>query len=122
MRVDPGGIEIEVRPGETLMQAAWRAGYHWPTLCFGVGTCTACQCEVTDGLHLISPRTDAEVQLLEDLNRRVRRANPRRIRLACQVTTTGDVTVRKPGVKVADSQSIPTTPDPEENAHVHGRS
>jgi 2Fe-2S ferredoxin len=33
------------------------------------------------------------------LNRRVRRANPRRVRLACQATTTGDVTVRKPGVK-----------------------
>lgn len=111
MRVDPAGIEIEVRPGETLMQAAWRAGYQWPTLCYGVGSCTACQCEVVEGLHVISARTGAELTLLDDLNRRVRRANPRRVRLACQVTTTGDVTVRKPGVKVAEPQSIPVTPD-----------
>lgn len=99
MRVEPDGIEVEVHSGETLIQAAWRAGYHWPTLCYGMGQCTACQCEVTDGLHLLSPRTEPETRLLGDLNRRVRRANPRRVRLACQATTSGDITVRKPGVK-----------------------
>jgi ferredoxin, 2Fe-2S len=103
MRVEPVGCEIEVRRGETLIQAAWRAGYNWPTLCYGVGRCTACQCEVLNGLHLLSERTEAEMQLLHDLHRRVRRAaDPRRIRLACQVKIIGDVIVRKPGVKVAD--------------------
>lgn len=92
-------MDIDVRAGETLIQAAWRAGYHWPTLCYAMGTCAACQCEVLDGLHLLSERTAAEVALLGDLNRRVRRANPRRVRLACQVTVRGDITVRKPGVK-----------------------
>jgi 2Fe-2S ferredoxin len=99
MRVEPAGIDIDVRRGETLMAAAWRAGYDWPTLCYAMGRCTACRCEVVEGLHVLSERTDAEVALLGELNRRVRRANPRRVRLACQVTTTGDVTVRKPGVK-----------------------
>lgn len=99
MRVEPAGIDIDVRPGETLMQAAWRAGYQWPTLCFAMGRCTACQCEVLDGIHHLSERTDVEVGLLGTLDRRVRRANPRRVRLACQVTTSGDLTVRKPGVK-----------------------
>ncbi|GAA2558501.1 2Fe-2S iron-sulfur cluster-binding protein [Mycolicibacterium diernhoferi] len=99
MRVEPAGIEITVREGESLMQAAWREGYEWPTLCYAMGRCTACRCEVLDGLHVLSERTDAEVALLGDLNRRVRRANPRRVRLACQVSATGDVTVRKPGVK-----------------------
>ncbi|ANI42476.1 ferredoxin [Mycolicibacterium vaccae ATCC 25954] len=99
MRVEPAGIDIEVSPGETLLQAAWRAGYDWPTLCYARGTCTACRCEVLDGLHLLSERTEAEVALLGDLDRRVRRANPRRIRLACQATASGHITVRKPGVK-----------------------
>lgn len=101
MRVEPAGWEIEVRRGESLLQAAWRAGYSWPTLCYGMGKCTACQCEVLDGLHLLSERTEAERQLLGDLRRRVRRADPRRIRLACQVEISGDVVVRKPGVEVA---------------------
>ena len=99
MRVEPSGIDIDVRHGETLMQAAWRSGYDWPTLCYAMGRCTACRCEVLEGLHVLSARTDAEVALLDSLDRRVRRANPRRVRLACQVTVTGDVTVRKPGVK-----------------------
>lgn len=100
MRVEPAGIEIEVRPGETLIEAAWRAGYHWPTLCYGMGRCTACQCEVLDGLHLLSERTEAERTLLSDAKCRVRRINPRKARLACQMTVTGDVIVRKPGVKL----------------------
>ncbi|CAN5809205.1 2Fe-2S iron-sulfur cluster-binding protein [soil metagenome] len=101
--MQPFGIEIEVRAGETLLQAAWRAGYDWPTLCYGRGTCTACQCEVIDGLHHLSPRTEAEVNMLGDLSRRVRRTNPQRVRLACQVTTRGDLQVRKPGVKRSDA-------------------
>ena len=101
MRVEPVGCEITVRRGESLIKAAWRAGYSWPTLCYGMARCTACQCEVLDGVHLLSERTEAEMQLLRDLQRRVRRTGPRRIRLACQVEICGDVIVRKPGVKVA---------------------
>lgn len=122
MRVEPAGVQIEVRPGETLMHAAWRAGYHWPTLCYGVGTCTACQCEVLAGLHSISPRTEPEIRLLDDLNRRVRRTNPRRVRLACQATTTGDLTVRKPGVKEGGGQSLQAASPSEENIDATGRS
>ncbi len=103
MRVEPIGCDIAVRRGETLINAAWRAGYSWPTLCYGIGQCTACQCEVLDGLHLLSERTEAETHLLHNLNRRVRRADPRRVRLACQVQISGDVIVRKPGVKPADN-------------------
>jgi 2Fe-2S ferredoxin len=98
MRVEPAGVDIEVGAGETLIEAAWRAGYHWPTLCYARGICTACQCEVLEGVHLLSERTPAEQSMLGDLQRRVRRTNPRRVRLACQVTVTGDITVRKPGV------------------------
>lgn len=30
----PGNLQIEVATGETLAQAAWRQGYHWPTTCW----------------------------------------------------------------------------------------
>jgi 2Fe-2S ferredoxin len=106
----PSGISFDLQPGETILQAAWKAGYEWPTLCYGRGTCTACQCEVLDGVHLLSPRTEAESVMLGDLSRRVRRADPRRTRLACQVTATGNVTVRKPGVRVPDPAAATTTP------------
>lgn len=99
VRVDPSGIEIEVRHGETVIQAAWRAGLEWPTLCYAQGTCTTCRCEVVEGLHLLSDRTEAEQALLADLRGRVRRIDPRRVRLACQLMVDGDITIRRPGVK-----------------------
>jgi len=105
VRVEPGGYLIEVRPGESLIQAAWREGYEWPTLCFGMGTCTACQCEVLDGLENVSDKTEAENAMLGDLARRRRRIDPRRVRLACQVRITGDIEVRKPGVRIAENQT-----------------
>lgn len=111
MRVEPDGWEIEVRRGETLIKAAWRAGFTWPTLCYGMGKCTACQCEVLDGLHMLSERTEAETQLLAELGGRRQRADPRRIRLACQVEIYGDVIVRKPGVKVVDGNDEGTPDD-----------
>jgi ferredoxin, 2Fe-2S len=99
VRTEPAGIEIDVRPGESVIEAAWCAEYTWPILCFGMGHYAACQCEVLGGLHLLSEWIEAEIHMLCDLNRCVRRANPRRVRLACQLKFTGDVTVRKPGVK-----------------------
>jgi 2Fe-2S ferredoxin len=110
MKVEPAGHLIDVRPGESLIKAAWRAGYRWPTLCFGLGRCTACQCEVIDGLDRLSPRTEAEEYMLRDLASRRRRVNKARVRLACQVRITGDVTVRKPGVRPAAEQA-PTSSD-----------
>ncbi|OYD70412.1 2Fe-2S iron-sulfur cluster-binding protein [Rhodococcus sp. OK302] len=102
MTVQPAGHVIEVRTGESLMQAAWREEYHWPTLCFGVGQCTACQFEVVEGLDQVSPHTEQEREMLRDLAGRRRRINPQRIRLACQVKIRGDVVVKKPGVRKAE--------------------
>lgn len=105
MRVEPAGHLIDVRPGESLIEAAWSAGYTWPTVCFGNGVCTVCQCEVLEGADKLSPRTVPEVQLLDDLTAKPRRRDPNRIRLACQARTSGDITVRKPGVVEADSST-----------------
>jgi 2Fe-2S ferredoxin len=105
MRVEPLGVDIDIRKGESLLEAAWRNGYDWPTLCYAKGTCTACRCEVIEGAHLLSPRTAPEIALLDDLKGRVRRLNPRRVRLACQVTAVGNILIRKAGVQQRPSPS-----------------
>lgn len=106
--VEPAGHRIEVLAGESLIEAAWRGQFHWPTLCYGVGQCTACQLEVIDGLDRLSPQTEAERAMLTDFAMRRRRVHPQRVRLACQVRIQGDVVVRKPGVR----RTEPDVPDP----------
>jgi ferredoxin, 2Fe-2S len=101
LTIQPSGHVVEIRADETLIQAAWRAGLHWPTLCYGIGRCTACQCEIVSGLDHLSALTEAERAALRDLGRRRRRVDPRRVRLACQAHADGDVVVRKPGVRDA---------------------
>jgi 2Fe-2S ferredoxin len=107
LTVQPAGHVIEVQAGESLMQAAWREGYHWPTLCFGVGQCTACKCEIVEGLDVVSPHTEPETEMTRDLSRRRRRIDPRRVRLACQVKVRGDVVVKKPGVRRVEQEKLP---------------
>ena len=41
VRVEPAGVDIPVDDGETLMAAAVRAGYRWPTVCGGQAQCGA---------------------------------------------------------------------------------
>ncbi|MCW2830625.1 MAG: ferredoxin [Aeromicrobium sp.] len=103
--VEPAGHAIEVQDGESVIQAAWREGYDWPTLCYGMGTCTACQCEIVEGLDRVSPTTEAERSMLSGLANRRRRRDPRRVRLACQLRVVGNVVIRKPGVRLAEQKS-----------------
>ena len=42
VRVEPIGVTFRLAEGETLIQAAWRQGYDWPTVCGGRAECTAC--------------------------------------------------------------------------------
>ncbi|WP_182377731.1 2Fe-2S iron-sulfur cluster-binding protein [Nocardioides sp. WS12] len=105
MTVEPAGHVVDVLAGESLIEAAWREDFHWPTLCYGVGKCTACQLEVIDGLDRLSPQTEAERAMLTDFAMRRRRVHPQRLRLACQVRISGDVVVRKPGVRPADPET-----------------
>ncbi|HKT15087.1 MAG TPA: 2Fe-2S iron-sulfur cluster-binding protein, partial [Allosphingosinicella sp.] len=46
IRVEPLGAVLYVRDGETLMQAAARQGYHWPSICQGEARCGLCSIEV----------------------------------------------------------------------------
>jgi 2Fe-2S ferredoxin len=99
VRVEPAGVDIEVGDGESVMHAAERQGYRWPTVCHGQAICTTCFFEVIDGGEHVAPP--------EPLERAALAQSPvaqaaSGARLACQARVTGPVTVRKRGVRPAD--------------------
>ena len=98
VRVEPAGIELTVEPGETVMHAAERLGYRWPTVCHGQAVCTTCFFEVLAGSeHLVAPALLERSAL--GSSPVVAAAGGGHVRLACQATVTGDVVVGKRGVR-----------------------
>jgi limonene-1,2-epoxide hydrolase/ferredoxin len=95
--VEPSGAVLHVRHDEALMKAAQRLGYRWPTLCNGEGSCTICAIEVLDNPGGLTPLGAAESAALRFCHVSGRGDGP--VRLACQARVTGDVVVRKKGVK-----------------------
>jgi len=99
IRILPLEVEIEAAEGETVMGAAQRLGYYWPTTCGGEGRCTTCACEVIEGMALLSPMGRAEQKsLVYERGEAILRTS---VRLACQARVAGEgaITVRKPGVR-----------------------
>jgi 2Fe-2S ferredoxin len=94
VRVDPDGHVIPVSEGESLIEAAWRQGYDWPTTCYGQIRCTACRVEIVSGGDHAAPATTDEAEALGMGAHR-----GRVLRLACRLRVTGDVTVHKRGVR-----------------------
>lgn len=101
VRVEPAGIELEVRCDETVFAAAQRSGYWWPTVCGGHGQCTVCVVRLMDGHgHVVPGLTDERDRLL-DSGRDFPDA-----RLACQLLIDGPVTVLKRGVRPAQAGRV----------------
>jgi ferredoxin, 2Fe-2S len=105
VRVEPASLTFAIGAQESVIAAAWRAGFHWPTTCWGQAECGVCAMEVLEGVELLSPVGPAEASRL--------RALPRRgggHRLACQarVVGPGTVTVRKPGVRTRSAEGSPS--------------
>ena len=98
VRIRPLDVEIEAPEGETIMAAAQRAGYYWPTTCGGEGRCTTCACEVLSGIERLSPRGRNEARVLAEERGPGILEQP--VRLACQAQVYGDVVVEKPGVRL----------------------
>ena len=93
----PDSITFEAEDGQTIMDAAHKAGLSWPTTCGGQGICTTCTCVVETGQENLDQMGRSELKTLTtDLSETTIRA--RRLRLACQARVTGDVTVTKRGV------------------------
>ena len=97
VRVEPSGITLDVHNGETVMGAARRAGYRWPTICGGLADCGVCALEVVESAGPLPTPTTVEGMRLHVLVER-RRYPDRTYRLACQLVPTTDVVVRKTGV------------------------
>src|SRR3954470_16734919 len=74
---------------ETILRASLRAGVPHAHACGGNARCSTCRVQIVDGLDACAPRTDKEHALAARL-----RFAPE-VRLACQTTVAGDVTVRR---------------------------
>jgi ferredoxin, 2Fe-2S len=98
VRVEPLGLDLALLPGETLIEAAWRAGYYWPTVCYGQARCMACQVLILDGEENVIPPAEEEVNAVRTLLRG-QSADLHTRRLACRLEVSGPVAVEKRGVR-----------------------
>ena len=106
VHIRPLGIDVTVEDCESLMDAAERLGYRWPTLCGGVGMCTLCWVRVEAGTEYVSPMQQLERDAL-DTYRWDEGARPEGdVRLGCQIRLSGPVTVFKRGVNVAGRAGV----------------
>lgn len=100
VEVIPLGAVFEIQPGETIIEAAWRNGYFWPTICDGQGTCKTCVLMVVEGEQNLSAIEAWEREGLDEIVATLPNGGEG-WRLACQVKADGDVRVRKVGVRLA---------------------
>jgi adenylate cyclase len=85
----PDSRDVEAAQGETILQAAMRAGIKLTHACGSNARCSTCRTAVLDGLENCAPRTDAEQEIASHLQFKPM------IRLACQTQVTGSMTVRR---------------------------
>jgi len=95
VRVQPSGLDIDVHSGETLIEAAWREGYSWPTSCYGQAHCMVCRIRVVEGAENLSEMgtEEADALRMNGLGGLVD------VRLACLLEVHGPATVEKEGVR-----------------------
>ena len=96
VRIEPLGVELAVAECETIIQAAWREGYYWPTICDGEGRCGQCQFTVERGEDNLLPAGESEQRIVRLIERRGGKAP---IRLACRAFVVGRVVAIQPGVR-----------------------
>jgi 2Fe-2S ferredoxin len=94
VRVRQWDIEFDVEAGESVFDASFRAGWLWPTTCFGQAQCTRCHVKIVGGGDAL-PRPDAhENEILERLRCTAYRKEPDVVlRLACQLRPVSDLDV-----------------------------
>lgn len=92
----PDHRTIEVKAGQTLLQAALKAGIPHTHACGGSARCTTCRVLVTDGSGNCSDPTWKETRIVRKLGFN------QSFRLACQTKVQGDMTVRRLVLDPAD--------------------
>jgi len=93
----PGGRTVEVRPGSSILDAAWEADVDLPHNCGGVAACTTCHVWIEAGLESLSAIGDREDDKLDEAAGLAPSS-----RLGCQARVSDvDVVVRIPGNRIA---------------------
>ncbi len=101
LTVQPAGIEIDVDAGESLLEAAERAGYSWPSVCGRQGVCSTCSVQILEANEPLPVASSAERETLQILPSY--QDGDDALRLACQIRPTADLAVRKLGVRPIES-------------------
>jgi adenylate cyclase len=83
----PGGREVRITPGMTILEASQMAGIPHAAVCGGRGRCSTCRVRISRGLDQLLPPSAAEAAVL----RRV--GAPPNVRLACQTRPRSDLAV-----------------------------
>jgi ferredoxin len=99
----PAGAVVEVAAGESLMAAAQRQGWFWPTVCGGDCDCGTCWVVVEQGAEHCSRMEEDERATLD----KGMKANEPRARLACQLKVTGSMVVTRRSVKAPTEEGEP---------------
>jgi phenol hydroxylase P5 protein len=99
LSIEPLGQAIDVRPGQTILDACLRAGIWLPHAC-GHGLCGTCKVDVLEGEVSLG---DASAFALMDFERDEGKA------LACTCTLLGDVTIEADIDEDPDAQLIPVS-------------
>lgn len=98
IHVKPSGVSFEAEADETIMAAAIRQGFSWPTICGGQGTCKTCVCLILEGKSNLIDIDVFEREALASIAETLPDQGEG-WRLACQTKATGEVTLRKIGVR-----------------------
>jgi 2Fe-2S ferredoxin len=93
VRIEPAGITIPARAGQTLTEAAEAAGWYWPNVCGGVARCAVCACDPVDPEALSQPAERELACLALHFGEAVGRA-----RLGCQARVQGDAVIERSGL------------------------
>jgi 2Fe-2S ferredoxin len=101
VRVLPLDVELTVHSGESMMAAAQRQGYFWPTRCRGQALCTACLFEVVSPGECFDPAEPLEQDALDTLDA-LQAKRTGQLRLGCQARPRMAATIFKRGVKPAE--------------------
>jgi adenylate cyclase len=83
----PGGKQITITPGITVLEASRIHGIPHASVCGGRGRCSTCRVRVTAGAESLSLPSEEETRVLS------RVGAPAGVRLACQIRPTADLTV-----------------------------
>lgn len=95
---EPIGRRVSVHPGDTLLEAAQKAGVELISSCGGAGFCGTCLIHVIQGQ--VNGLTATEIDMLEA------HQIAAGLRLACQTTVLSDVKVHVPPESLATSQQL----------------